>query len=204
MSSSDQRDAGGAESTDHVGAADDTGAADDMGGAGDAASELWQKQLAALGGFIRVQRRLSDMSLREMAALTSVSNAYLSQVERGLHQPSLRVLRSIAQALSIAPEELLRRANFMSAADGGYGTAHCGSGRTAGHRGGHQGRSAAHSRSARGAAECVPQLPRLPLTARRPTCAGAEPPGLGPAGLAARRAACIGGGPFAEGSPEEW
>jgi transcriptional regulator with XRE-family HTH domain len=54
------------------------------------------------------------MSLREMAALTSVSNAYLSQIERGLHQPSLRVLRSIAQALSIAPEELLRRANFLS------------------------------------------------------------------------------------------
>lgn len=71
----------------------------------------------ALGAFIRMQRRLADMSLREMAALTSVSNAYLSQVERGLHQPSLRVLRSIAQALSIAPEELLRRANFLSASN---------------------------------------------------------------------------------------
>jgi transcriptional regulator with XRE-family HTH domain len=81
------------------------------------ANEPWQKQLAALGGFIRVQRRLADMSLREMASLTSVSNAYLSQIERGLHQPSLRVLRSIAQALSIAPEELLRRANFIPAKD---------------------------------------------------------------------------------------
>jgi len=72
----------------------------------------------ALGAFIRVQRRLADMSLREMAALTSVSNAYLSQIERGLHQPSLRVLRSIAQALSLSPEELLRRANFLPASDG--------------------------------------------------------------------------------------
>ena len=78
-----------------------------------APSEPWQKQLTALGGFIRMRRRLADMSLREMASLTSVSNAYLSQIERGLHQPSLRVLRSIAQALSIAPEELLRRANFI-------------------------------------------------------------------------------------------
>jgi transcriptional regulator with XRE-family HTH domain len=60
-----------------------------------------------------MQRRRAELSLREMANLTSVSNAYLSQVERGLHQPSLRVLRSIAQALSIAPEDLLRRANFM-------------------------------------------------------------------------------------------
>jgi transcriptional regulator with XRE-family HTH domain len=83
-----------------------------------AASEPWQKQLTALGGFIRMRRRLADMSLREMASLTSVSNAYLSQIERGLHQPSLRVLRSIAQALSIAPEELLRRANFIPSRDG--------------------------------------------------------------------------------------
>lgn len=64
-----------------------------------------------------MQRRLADMSLREMANLTSVSNAYLSQIERGLHQPSLRVLRSIAQALSIAPEDLLRRANFLTGRD---------------------------------------------------------------------------------------
>jgi DNA-binding XRE family transcriptional regulator len=78
------------------------------------AADGWQNQLNALGGFIRVQRRLADMSLREMAALTSVSNAYLSQIERGLHQPSLRVLRSIAQALGIAPEDLLRRANILS------------------------------------------------------------------------------------------
>ncbi len=84
----------------------------------DASGEPWQKQLTALGGFIRMRRRLADMSLREMASLTSVSNAYLSQIERGLHQPSLRVLRSIAQALSIAPEELLRRANFIPARDG--------------------------------------------------------------------------------------
>jgi transcriptional regulator with XRE-family HTH domain len=74
--------------------------------------------MAGLGGFIRMQRRLADMSLREMANLTSVSNAYLSQIERGLHQPSLRVLRSIAQALSIAPEDLLRRANFLTTRDG--------------------------------------------------------------------------------------
>src|SRR5260370_32445540 len=57
------------------------------------------------------------MSLREMASLTSVPNGYLSQIERGLHQPSLRVLRSIAQALRIAPEELLRRANFIPSRD---------------------------------------------------------------------------------------
>jgi transcriptional regulator with XRE-family HTH domain len=83
----------------------------------DPAGDGWQNQLTGLGGFIRMQRRLADLSLREMANLTSVSNAYLSQIERGLHQPSLRVLRSIAQALSIAPEELLRRAHFLPGRD---------------------------------------------------------------------------------------
>jgi transcriptional regulator with XRE-family HTH domain len=124
MPSSDQGRASGpgaAGGTGDAGTAADPNATDGTRTTGDAASELWEQQQAALGGFIRVQRRLADMSLREMAALTSVSNAYLSQVERGLHQPSLRVLRSIAQALSIAPEELLRRANFMSSAGGAGG-----------------------------------------------------------------------------------
>jgi transcriptional regulator with XRE-family HTH domain len=45
--------------------------------------------------------------------MTSVSNAYLSQIERGLHQPSLKVLRSIADALQISTEQLLAQAGGM-------------------------------------------------------------------------------------------
>lgn len=71
----------------------------------------------ALGGFIRAQRQLARLSLREMAAMTSVSNAYLSQVERGLHQPSLKVLRSIADALQISTEQLLQQGGWGSARD---------------------------------------------------------------------------------------
>ena len=69
-----------------------------------------------LGGFIRAQRQLANLSLREMAAMTSVSNAYLSQVERGLHQPSLKVLHSIAAALQLSTEQLLAQAGWASAA----------------------------------------------------------------------------------------
>jgi transcriptional regulator with XRE-family HTH domain len=65
-----------------------------------------------LGAFIRSQRRLSAMSLRQLAELSSVSNAYLSQIERGLHEPSLRVGRAIAQALDIKPDTLLSHAGF--------------------------------------------------------------------------------------------
>jgi hypothetical protein len=58
----------------------------------DAPEAGWSASMNALGEFIRTQRQLAKLSLREMAAMTSVSNAYLSQVERGLHQPSLKVL----------------------------------------------------------------------------------------------------------------
>ena len=42
-----------------------------------------------LGGFIRAQRQMANLSLRQLSAMTKVSNPYLSQVERGLHEPSL-------------------------------------------------------------------------------------------------------------------
>jgi transcriptional regulator with XRE-family HTH domain len=77
--------------------------------------DAWQAQLGALGAFIRAQRQLADLSLREMAGLTRISNAYLSQVERGLHQPSLTVLRAIADALGLTTEQLLAKAGWMQA-----------------------------------------------------------------------------------------
>ncbi|WP_181783918.1 helix-turn-helix domain-containing protein [Pseudonocardia pini] len=72
----------------------------------------WSDQVNALGGFIRAQRQMAKLSLREMASMTRVSNAYLSQVERGLHQPSLKVLHSIADALHLNTEQLLRQAGW--------------------------------------------------------------------------------------------
>lgn len=67
-----------------------------------------------LGAYIRTQRNLADLSLRQLAAMTNVSNAYLSQIERGLHQPSVKVLRSIADALNLSGEVLLARAGLVS------------------------------------------------------------------------------------------
>ena len=66
-----------------------------------------------LGDFIRTQRRLANLTLREMAQLAKVSNPYLSQIERGLHEPSVRVLRSIASALNISAETLLAQAGLL-------------------------------------------------------------------------------------------
>ena len=53
------------------------------------------------------------MSLRQLAELAQVSNPYLSQIERGLHEPSVRVVRSIAKALNVSAEELLGDAGML-------------------------------------------------------------------------------------------
>ena len=72
------------------------------------------ENLQALGGFIRAQRQLANLSLRQLSALADVSNPYLSQLERGLHEPSVRVLTSIAEALNLSAESLLAHAGFLA------------------------------------------------------------------------------------------
>src|ERR1700749_2504405 len=78
--------------------------------------EPWDKQLEALGAFIRTQRKLANLSLRQLADLTSLSNPYLSQIERGLHQPSVRVLKLISEALDVSAETLLAQAGLLDPA----------------------------------------------------------------------------------------
>ncbi len=75
----------------------------------------WQAQREALGAFIRSQRRMANLSLRQLAELTHLSNPYLSQVERGLHQPSVRVLKAISDALNLSAETLLTQAGLIDA-----------------------------------------------------------------------------------------
>lgn len=66
-----------------------------------------------LGEFIRAQRELADMSVRQLAELAKVSNPYLSQVERGLYKPSAEVLKSIANALQISAETMYAQAGLL-------------------------------------------------------------------------------------------
>jgi transcriptional regulator with XRE-family HTH domain len=75
----------------------------------------WQAQREALGAFIRTQRHMANLSLRQLAELTHLSNPYLSQIERGLHQPSVRVLKQISDALNLSAETLMAQAGLIDA-----------------------------------------------------------------------------------------
>jgi transcriptional regulator with XRE-family HTH domain len=77
--------------------------------------DAWQAQREALGAFIRTQRRMANLSLRQLAELTHLSNPYLSQIERGLHQPSVRVLKQISDALNLSAETLMAQAGLIDA-----------------------------------------------------------------------------------------
>jgi transcriptional regulator with XRE-family HTH domain len=79
-------------------------------------TDPWQAQREALGVFIRTQRKVANLSLRQLAEMTSLSNPYLSQIERGLHQPSVRVLKAISDALNLSAETLLTQAGLFDAA----------------------------------------------------------------------------------------
>ena len=75
--------------------------------------EPWDAQMEALGGFIRNRRKQANLSLRQLAEKTRLSNPYLSQIERGLHQPSMRVIKLIADALNVSAETLLTQAGLL-------------------------------------------------------------------------------------------
>jgi len=79
-------------------------------------TDPWEAQREALGSFIRAQRKMANLSLRPLAELTTLSNPYLSQLERGLHQPSVRVLKLISDALNLSGETLLAQAGLIAPA----------------------------------------------------------------------------------------
>jgi transcriptional regulator with XRE-family HTH domain len=70
-------------------------------------------RLGRLGAFIRAQRRLAELSQRELAKVADLSDAYVSQLERGMHEPTVRVLRSIANALDVRAQTMLQYAGWL-------------------------------------------------------------------------------------------
>jgi transcriptional regulator with XRE-family HTH domain len=71
----------------------------------------------AFGAYVRSQRKLAQLTLRQTAELASISNPYLSQIEHGLALPSIAVLSALADALSVSAETMLLRAAGISTAN---------------------------------------------------------------------------------------
>src|SRR5438093_4896287 len=69
--------------------------------------------VSSLGGYIREQRHLAQVSLRQLASAAGVSNPYLSQIERGLRRPSAEILQQIAKGLRISAEALYVQAGIL-------------------------------------------------------------------------------------------
>ena len=66
----------------------------------------------SLGEIIRRQREFSELSMRQFAAMAGISNPYLSQIERGLREPSEKVMESIAEALHTSADALYAQAGL--------------------------------------------------------------------------------------------
>lgn len=81
-----------------------------------------------LGARIRELRQTRGLTLVRLAAATELSHPFLSQLERGLAQPSLASLRRIALALETSPIELIAAAEQQRGTGGGVEVQRAGAG----------------------------------------------------------------------------
>ena len=60
-----------------------------------------------LGVNVRRYRKLKGMSQERLALDAGMERSYVSDLERGMRNPSVRALGRLAEALGIAPSDLL-------------------------------------------------------------------------------------------------
>jgi transcriptional regulator with XRE-family HTH domain len=75
--------------------------------------------LVAFGEFVRAQRRLAQVSQRNLARMSGVSDSYLSQIERGNYRPSPQIVKALALAFGLQPKQLYTMLGFMDEQEGG-------------------------------------------------------------------------------------
>lgn len=75
--------------------------------------EYRQKFLARLGPFIRARRLGQKMTLQDVATVTGLSVSYLSEIERGVVEPSIKTLHKLAEALWFHVSHLFQDAEIL-------------------------------------------------------------------------------------------
>ena len=83
---------------------------------GPAAEPLDAVFVTSIGRLVRLSRAKRGMTRRQLAQESGASERYLAQIESGQGNPSVLILKSIAQALDVPIIELLPRANGRPAA----------------------------------------------------------------------------------------
>jgi transcriptional regulator with XRE-family HTH domain len=70
--------------------------------------------VSPLGEIIRRQREVNRLSMRQFAEMAGISNPYLSQIERGLREPSEKVVDAIARSLQMTADALYQEAGIAA------------------------------------------------------------------------------------------
>jgi transcriptional regulator with XRE-family HTH domain len=70
--------------------------------------------LRAVGRAIRSLRKAKGLSQEELALAIQIDRTYISGIERGARNPSLKMLHLIAVGLGLRPSEILKAAEAES------------------------------------------------------------------------------------------
>ena len=79
--------------------------AHDHGGVG--SKDQWDAVCADFGTAVRARREALDISQEELADRAAMDRTYVSGIERGVRNPTLKVVARLAKALKTRPSKLL-------------------------------------------------------------------------------------------------
>lgn len=68
-----------------------------------------ERVLAAFGEILRAERNKLGWSQERLAEASDLHRVYISELERGLRNPSVLAFMRIARALGLKPSELLQK-----------------------------------------------------------------------------------------------
>lgn len=71
-----------------------------------------------LGGVLADCRRRAGLSQEALASRAKLHSTYISQLERGLKSPTVRVLMVLAQSCGVAASEILREVEALAQQQG--------------------------------------------------------------------------------------
>ena len=75
--------------------------------AGVGSKDQWDATCAAFGTAVRERREQIDISQEELADRAAMDRTYVSGIERGVRNPTLKIVARLAKALKTRPSKLL-------------------------------------------------------------------------------------------------